>query len=237
MKDMKTQFDQYKSLICLLVGVVFVIVSYLYGIQAYNEKKSDTEAEVEVLQGQYDHLKQMYDNKQTYVDQTATYKSDYDKLLAKYDADVAYTSVIMDEYNIEQKTKVLASSLGFEEFSVPYAFGTMTSSNPDNAVPIGNNEGFVAKAAKYSLTYVGNYDEVKAAITELLNVNGKRIVPTDVSFAFVASNGEVTATMNVNEYAVMGGERTAKAVTIPTVKRSVKNIFYDGFIGTGNATK
>ena len=43
--------------------------------------------------------------------------------------------------------------------------------------------------------------------------------------------------MNVNEYAVMGGERTAKAVTIPTVKRSVKNIFYDGFIGTGNATK
>ena len=77
---------------------------------------------------------------------------------------------------------------------------------------------------------------MKAAITELLNVSGKRIVPTDASFAFDASNGEVTATMNVNEYAVMGGERTAKAVTIPTVKRSVKNIFYDGFIGTGNAT-
>lgn len=234
MKDLKTQFNQYKAVIVLLLGVVLAIVSYLYGYTAYNEKTSQIKEDTKVLQGQYDNLKKMYDNKASYEKKTEELNADYDKLIKKYDGGVNNESVIMDTVAIEEKSKALVTSLGLTPNQSVYTFGANTSSNPDNAVASGIHSDLTGVETTYTTIAQGEYKEIKTVLKELIE-NSKRKVITSASFTSDDSNGKMTLTMSINEFAITGGDRKQTAVVIPSMKHSVENIFNNGVLGTGDA--
>lgn len=234
MKELKEQVNQYKALLCLLVGVVLLIVSYLYGFNSFNTKKSDINDEIDTLNTQYTHLKQMYDNKDSYVEKTNTLTSDYDKLIDNYDADITNESVLMDSVTLEEKTKATVTSLGMADNEMIYAFGALTSSNPDNAKVTGIHSDYAGISNNYTMTVVGSYNEIKDVLSEVLE-NDRRKVPTATSFTFDTSTGDITLNLSISEYAITGKDRKPSAVTIPTVQHAVDNIFYNGFIGAGDA--
>lgn len=228
MKDIK----QYGPIIAILLGVALVILSYMYGLQAYNKKSDEVKEEIKTLEKEYKSLKTMYDNKAEYEKMKSEYEEKYEELISKYDADITDESVSMDLVDIEQKAKVFVITMSMQEKTSVYEFGAMASNNPDNPQPTGINAGYAGLFKEYNVVAEGTYDNIKETLKAVIN-NSKRKVITSAAFSNDFSTGKVTVTMRINEYAVSGDDREASEVVIPPEEHSVGNIFGDDQIKTG----
>lgn len=237
MKDLKGQFEQYKGLICVLLGAVLCVLSYLYGFNAYRSKTSDVQEEVDVLQAQYAHLEKMNNDKEKYTKDTTEYEQKYESLLKRYDADITYESIIVDTTKAAENADVDLTSLTLTPKEMVYQFGTMTSANPDNAQPTGINSDYMGMKENYEVVVKGDYQGIKEFIEEITQkMATKRKVFTDTAYVFDATEGDITATLKISEYAVAGGERKQQAVSIANMPHGITNIFSNGVL-TGNETK
>lgn len=236
MKKGNMQLKQYAPIIVVLLGVVLVILSYLYGFKAYEEKTTIVNDQKAELEKQYSHLKKMYDEKEKYVKDTEEFEENYKNLIAKYDAAVLTEGIVMDAVNLSKDTEADVSSIALSEPEQVYTFGAATSKNPDNPQPSGINADYAGIKRVYSITSVGSYEETKDFIKNVLG-HERRKVPTSASFTFDSSSGDITLVMNIAEYAITGNDREAKKITIPAMDHSVDNIFYDGILVTGGEEK
>lgn len=231
MNDLMKQLNKYKAIICVLVGVIMVLLSYLYGFNTYRDKKAEVDEEVKTLDATYQRLKQMNDNKEKYVSDTAEYEAKYETLLKKYDADITYDSIIMDTVEMAEEAKVSVNSIALNPKAVVYQFGALPSKNPDNAQPNGLNLDFQGLSASYVLIVRGKYDGVKDFMENFCSNNAeKRKIMTAEAFVYDGATENLTATLTISEFAISGNEREPKKVDIPTMPHGIDNIFYNNAI-------
>ena len=103
--------NNYNNLIFVLIGVVALVVSYLFGFNNLNASNDDLSSEIDTLQAKYDSLSAEYSKKDQYIKDTKAAEKDYEEMLKKFDAGVTEQSLIVDSEAYETKLGVTVTAL------------------------------------------------------------------------------------------------------------------------------
>lgn len=210
----------------LLIGILALVASYFLVFTKYNKKVDDIKPEITSLQVRYAELVDKNNNKDAIVTKTEETNKEVEKVMSKFDGGITYQSVIMDTYNMTQDLEIQIPSLSLTPVADEYAFGQLPSTNPNgsSSAALAEYKGLIMT---YNITSLGTYDQMKTTINSLLNANGKRKVPTTISFSYESTKQEVAMSIAVSEYAIAGGDRVQSEVKIPAYMKSTPNVFYN----------
>ena len=195
----------------ILVGILAVVASYFFVFSKYKTKNEDIKTKIEELDVRLEELEKMDRNKEVILKNTEEINAETEKVLAKLDGGLSYQAEIVD----------LQDFIYDEEVSVP----SLTISAPTDTYTF--SDGNVGKSITYSYTSTGTYAQMKEAIKYFDEYEGKRKVPTSISFVYDYASQKVSLAFNVIEYAVAGEGREQKEVIIPEYKKGRLNVFYD----------
>lgn len=218
--------------ILVLLGVLALVLSYFLVYRKYNTKIEDIKPVIEELQAKCDDLEAKNDNKANIEKLTQEAETAYAEVLAKFDGGLSAQAEIMDAYNMGQRLQIKVPTLSLSDAAVVYTFGQIQTSNPNGGVG-GVSTEYAGSALTYSISTIGTYDQMKQTLNYIMQEEGKRKVPTAVSFAYDSTSQQVALSVNVIEYAVTGGDRVQKEVVIPGYVQSVPNVFYNEVIKLG----
>lgn len=198
----------------ILIGVAALLISYFLVFTKYNEKNDTLSSEVDSLNEEYSELKK----KAKYVPEKkeATEENNLleELIYSEFDGGLSYQAEIMDTYNLKNDKKV----------SIP----GLTLSQPASAYTFKN--GYESNAMSYSFTTTGTYNDMKEVLKYFENYEGKRKVPTSVTFSYNDVEQTVTLSLNVTEYSVEGEEREQLPVNVSAYDKGVKNVFFEEII-------
>lgn len=198
----------------ILIGVAALLISYFLVFTKYNEKNDALSSEVDSLNEEYSELKK----KAKYVPEKkeATEENNLleELIYSEFDGGLSYQAEIMDTYNLKNDKKV----------SIP----GLTLSQPASAYTFKN--GYESNAMSYSFTTTGTYNDMKEVLKYFDSYEGKRKVPTSVTFSYNDVEQTVTLSLNVTEYSVEGEEREQLPVNVSAYDKGVKNVFFEEII-------
>lgn len=235
--------SNYTGLGVLILGVVAIVLSYVFGFTAYNEKNSELTSEIDDLQSRCDTLKADYANIDTYKKDIEQNNKDFEDMLKKFDTSLTNEGQIMDIYNMDKKCSVLTSTATFVDPTETYAFdGSLTT--PEMTAPTTDDNGNIIEAepiitstainnsyrgvsANVSASFTGTYDNMKKAIESIVT-DSKRRVLTNLAFTADSTTDEITCTYTLSEYALTGDDRKVKEVEIPDSAVGRTDIFTGG---------
>lgn len=208
-KDMST----IKALM-ILVGVLAVVASYFLVFDKYKVKNEELNAEIEELDVRVDDLEYKNSKKEEVKKKTEEINADIEEVLSRFDGGLSYQAEIVDLQNLIDDKKVNIPSL--------------TISAPANIYTF--SDGNVGESITYSYASTGTYAQMKEVLKYFDEYEGKRKVPSSLSFAYDYATQNVSIAFNVTEYAISGEGREQKEVIIPEYTKGKLNIFYDGVV-------
>lgn len=242
--------NNYNNLIFILIGVVALVVSYLFGFNNLNASNDDLKSEIDTLQAEYDNLSAEYGKKDQYIKDTKAAEKDYADMLKKFDAGVTEESLIVDAEAFETKLGATVSSIAVQGILDPegvtledgtvntegiYLFGQMQSLNPADAGTLtGADASFRGISASYDMTASGSYQQI-TDLLQTISKSNKRKVPSRLSFTYDGTTEKVTVSMAINEYAIVGNDRKMSPVDIKKSAEGQGNIFFSQLYTKVNA--
>lgn len=205
----------------VLVGVVAMVLAYFLVFSGYSDKADDLDSEIDELKGQYETLQQKakkFNEKdvKAYVEEC---DAEYEKVMKKFDGGISYQSQIMDTYNMTQALDIQIPSL-----SMTPATDVVSEEREDITFLTGQN--YIEKMMTYQISTVTTYDKMKDVLKYILEFEGKRKVPTSISFSYDNIKQEVSIAFAINEYAIAGEDRKVSKVDIPSFNQGSTNVFY-----------
>lgn len=216
--------DLMKNLkyILVLVGVVAIVLAYFLVFSGYSTEAEELDSEIDDLKSQYTALQekaQKYNEKdvKAYV---AECDAEYDDVIKKFDGDISYQSQIMDTYNMTQTLDIQIPTLTMSEV-------TIVEGEDREDIVFLTNQGYVEKLMTYQINTVTTYDKMKDVLKYVLEFDGKRKVPTSITFAYDTTEQKVAISFSISEYAIAGEDRTVSDVVIPPYAQGSTNIFYN----------
>lgn len=218
--------------ILILVGVLALVLSYFLVFRKYTDKSDEIQSELDSLQVKCDDLETKNGNKANIEKLTEEAEQKYEDLLKKFDGDVTPQSVIMDNYNMGQRLQIQIPTLSLSLKESAYAFGQLATSNPNGGTG-GVNAEYQGMSMAYTIMSIGTYDQMKQTLNYIMNEEGKRKVPINISFAFDSTNQQVALNIAIKEYAITGGDRVQKEIEIPGYVKSTTNIFFNEVLKLG----
>lgn len=208
--------------ILVLVGVVAIVLAYFLVFSGYSTEAEELDSEIDDLKSQYTALQekaQKYNEKdvKAYV---AECDAEYDDVIKKFDGDISYQSQIMDTYNMTQTLDIQIPTLTMSEV-------TIVEGEDREDIVFLTNQGYVEKLMTYQINTVTTYDKMKDVLKYVLEFDGKRKVPTSITFAYDTTEQKVAISFSISEYAIAGEDRTVSDVVIPPYAQGSTNIFYN----------
>lgn len=231
------------GLLVVVLGIVAIVLSYVFGFTAYNNKNSELQAEIDELEARRDELKEDYAHKDEYLKKTDEFDKEYEKVLKKFDTGITNEGELMDLYNLQGTTGIMLDRATFTKPEESYAFdGSLTTSdmvvstvdadgNPVEADPIitstAVDPSYRGVSADVSFTMTSSYANIKAALNSLADESKRRAFK---SFAFTCdtSNDTVTCNGSYKEYAITGDDRKQTKVDIPESASGRTDLFLGG---------
>lgn len=231
------------GILVLILGVVAIVLSYVFGFTAYNNKNSELQAEIDELEARRDELKEDYAHKDEYLKKTDEFDKEYEKTLKKFDTGITNEGELMDLYNLQGTTGIMLDLATFTMPEETYAFdGSLTTSdmvaptvdangNTVEADPIitstAVNSSYRGVSADVNFTMSGTYANIKAALNSLADESKRRAFK---SFNFTCDTSKDTVTCNgtYKEYAITGDDRKQTKVDIPESASGRTDLFLGG---------
>lgn len=206
----------------VLVGVVAMVLAYFLVFNGYSEKADDLDSDIDELKEQYETLQQKakkFNEKdvKAYVEEC---DAEYEKVMKKFDGGISYQSQIMDTYNMTQSLDIQIPSL-----SMTPATDVVGEDREDITFLTGQN--YIEKMMTYQISTITTYDKMKDVLKYVLEFEGKRKVPTSISFSYDSMTQQVSMAFSITEYAIAGEDRKVSKVDIPVYNQSSTNIFYN----------
>lgn len=225
----RNSFSNNMKYLFVIVGILALVASYFLVFSKYNKKIDSINSEIDVLELRKDDLVSKNDNKDNIVEETKTTNQKFEELVKKFAPNITYQSQLMDNYNMSQNIGIEIPTVGVTAVSEAYTFGQIPTSNPNGGVGgLGaENKGVVMT---YNISTIGTYAQMTETINYILNENGKRKVPSSISFAYDSTTQEVALTISAKEYAIIGTKSKLSEISIPAFPKSTQNIFYNEII-------
>lgn len=227
-----------RNLLLFILGccIIFFPIKYI-AMGNFEDRKSINE-EKDKQQVYYNDLNTKNQNRQTYIDGAAQYKSDYDAIIAEFPSELYQENIIMYLEGIKNEYDYDFSDVTMGESTLFYTLGSgavgdvtinSTATASDNTADGTSDATAVAGdayncyVASFPVTYKGSYQNVKNVIDYIENSDFRMTVDS-INIAFDEETGLYTGDMVFSAYAVNGGDRTTDQVDV-NVKTGTTNIF------------
>lgn len=231
------------GLLVVVLGIVALVLSYMFGFNAYNSKNSELQAEINELKARRDELKADYAHKDDYIKKTDEFNKEYENVLKKFDTGISNEGELMDLYKLQASAGINLDMATFTEPEETYAFdGSLTTTdmitptvdadgNPVEQDPIitstAVNNTYRGVSADVTFTMTSSYANIKTALKSLAD-ESKRRAFKNFTFTCDASNDTVTCNGSYKEYAITGDDRKQTKVEIPESASGRTDLFLGG---------
>lgn len=207
---LKNYFNKNTFLGITLVGLLAVVVVYVYIFMDYTERTEIVEAENRDLKAKVNELQEYADNMEMYQSEISEMKTAIEDIIAEYPADAREEDIIMLAVQIQERNAIAYDALNMEAaegvYTIPY----------DN-VRLASIEGLDGELtfAKKHAVYVNttNYDNLKTVVEQIFDSNN-RIGINSIVYAKNEENGTLEGSIDLNFYSAVG---TAKEYVVPDI--------------------
>ncbi len=209
--------NEQTKLIVILLAVVMLFFSYQFGFNRYNEKLEEINATNEELIAKEEELKGLVDKQVIYEDGIKEYGELIDTIIDKYGAGLSIDKIIMFLVALEDEADMEITS------------ATLGSENPiltNDAIPTDISESgkLDAYMCPVTITYKTTYEGYKTCMT-YINQYEERMNVYDLTTTYDAETGNLTGTMTINMYYMIGSGKVFERPIIPDINIGTNNIF------------
>jgi len=228
-----------RNLLLFLLGVAIIFVPIRFLALGNFDEKKEIDKEKNERQTYYNDLKAKDNNRQQYIDDTAFYKQEYEKVLSEFPSEIYQDNTIMylqgikDEYKLDFPTVAMgeetlfytlgSGAVGDVSLDTPPAEGTETATPAEDGELVPTTDGYNCYSATFPVTYTGDYDDIKSVI-DYIKGGDFRMTLDEISIAFNDQEGYYEGSLTFTSYAVNGGDRTTDHADV-NVQTGTNNIF------------
>lgn len=207
---LKNYFNKNTFLGITLVGILAIVIVYVFVYMDYTERTDELTASNAVLQAEIDELQEYADNMERYQSEINEMKTAIEDIVAEYPADAREEDVIMLAVQIQDRNAIAYNAINMEAtesvYTVPY----------DN-VRLAAIEGmdrdliFARKHAVYS--NITNYDNLKSCIQQVFD-SPNRIGISNIVYVKNEEDGTLEGSIDLYFYSAVG---TGKEYVVPDI--------------------
>lgn len=227
--------DSEKSMLLILFGAAVLVLSFMYVIKPNYEAVKALKAESAQLQVRLDDLRSKQARRDEYVAGIEEYNAAFDKILARFPADLHQEVTIMFMQGIKDDNEFDIASLGLGQKEAYYTLGSNggeaaipeTTEVAEGEAPVDSS--YVCYRAAFPISYEGSYESLKDVIAYIDNFSSRMTVDS-VNIAYDAGADIYSGAMNVMCYAIESPDRPKSNMQLEEVETGVDNIF----IGDGS---
>lgn len=237
-----------KKLLIMLVGILFMALSYFTMYRGNVTKAENLRAENATLSARVSELEAVQDKCPQYESDMETMNAGIEQIIDQFPVYLREENNIMDVVHLEDETNVFVSSLTIAD---PVIVDTSTASQgtdasadaaePDAAADAagdasadtaGTTDAAVsADVGLYKLfdivstvIFDADYDGMKDMVSFIAGADDPMSVE-QISMTFNSANGLLSGTMDFNTYYLFGQDKAYVPAEIPAIPHGVDNIF------------
>lgn len=208
-----------KNLLIGLVGVIILVVVYLYVFQKMQEKTAALETENAALYQTKTQYEAEAAHESEYLQQINDLTAEKEDLLSEFPAGSSREDEIMYWANMER-----ANAGQIEMDNLVMSGWEMVAGGQSTGEGETATELRLYKApVKYSFS--ATYDGVKDMVDYVFAQPNEKKSIQNLSLAYDSSTGNLTGSADINMYYMTGTGKEYKPATIPTVPTGVANVF------------
>ncbi len=232
-----------KKLLIMLVGILFMALSYFTMYRGNVTKAENLRAENATLSARVSELEAVQDKCPQYETDMETMNAGIEQIIDQFPVYLREENNIMDVVHLEDETNVFVSSLTIAD---PVIVDTSTASQGTDASAdaaadtagdasadtAGTTDAAVtADVGLYKLfdivstvVFDADYDGMKDMVSFIAGADDPMSVE-QISMTFNSANGLLSGTMDFNTYYLFGQDKAYVPAEIPAIPHGVDNIF------------
>ena len=160
-KKLKNYFNKNTFLGITLVGMVVLVLVYVFVFLDYQEKTTEVQAANDELSKSLKELEEYFNNMEKYQAEISEYKMAISDIMSEYPADAREEDIIMLAVQMQEKNAITYESISMDESEMLYYI-------PADEIAAADIEGFTDELVfvKKTGTYLNttNYDNLKGCI-------------------------------------------------------------------------
>lgn len=236
------------NILLIVIGIGVALLSYFLVFTKFNDKTDIQKSANASLQQEVDRLQDLANNKQQYLDDTASMQGDIDDIKAQFAAAYQPEDEVLYVRNIEKNFDATASSVNMPGTAPMEVAGAQpAASEPaatddtadgeadvteatDAAVPAATDDTSNTASAvllyqtPVTIDFVASYNSIKEII-KTMNEDEMRKSIDSLSLAFDSETGDLTGTLLFSMYSLTGTDAVYTTPEIPGVVLGSSNIF------------
>lgn len=233
-----------KMILIIVLGLVIVGCAYFFIFRSNIADAEEIETTNAGLETELASLQAMDANRQATEEDTAAKKAMIQEMLNAFPSEVTEEKVIEIIKDMEDKTKVVVSSIGFNmnqqfypdpaavaaaEAATEGGEGTEGTATTETAPAEGgefvlNVDNLIGYKHDITLSFVGSYDQVRDMIDYINEASDKMRFNT-IALAYNTTDGNLNGSMALSMYAIYGNGKEYVEPSIKNVKLKVDSIF------------
>ncbi|MBQ8877429.1 MAG: hypothetical protein IJ029_01760 [Lachnospiraceae bacterium] len=221
-----------KSIIVMLIGILLAAASYFF---VYKNLTAETEilnAENAKLRQEVQYLQELADNKQQYLDDTASMNVKIEEIKAQFPAQYLPEDEIYYMIMSEKEHDILATSIAManpELIAVDAVVAeTVAPTTEGDAAQVDTAAPAQPQIQLYNTAVTAvvetSYNSIKDLIKQI-NTDENRKSLNTLSLAFDSGTGGLIGTMSFSMYSLTGTEAEYKAPTVDGIVYGTSDIF------------
>lgn len=234
-----------KKLLIMLVGILFMALSYFTMYRGNVTKAESLRAENATLSARVSELEAVKDKCPQYETDMETMNAEIDRIIDQFPVYLREENNIMDVVHLEDETNVFVSSLTIADpvvvdtsaaslgtdAAADTTDGTAADTTGDTAATDTTDSTVAADVGFYKLfdivstvVFDADYDGMKDMVSFIAGADDPMSVE-QISMTFNSANGLLSGTMDFNTYYLFGQDKSYVPAEIPTIPHGVDNIF------------
>ncbi len=209
-KKLKNYFNKNTFLGITLVGMVILVLVYVFVFLDFQEKTAEVQASNAELSKTLKELEEYFNNMEKYQTEISEYKVAISDIMSEYPADAREEDIIMLAVQMQEKNAISYEGISMDESEILYYI-------PADEIAAADIEGFSGELvfAKKSGVYQNttNYDNLKGCIAQIYDSNN-RIGIEEILYSKNESDGTLDGNIVLSFYSARG---TGKAYEAPDI--------------------
>ncbi len=220
-KKLKNYFNKNTFLGITLVGMVVLVLVYVFVFLDYQEKTTEVQAANDELSKSLKELEEYFNNMEKYQTEISEYKMAVSDIMSEYPADAREEDIIMLAVQMQEKNAITYESISMDESESLYYI-------PADEIAAADIEGFSDELVfvKKSGTYLNttNYDNLKGCIAQIYD-SDNRIGIEEILYSKNESDGTLDGNIVLSFYSAKGTGKEYEAPDIAKYLSGTKDLF------------
>lgn len=238
------------NILLIVLGIGAALLTYFLVFTKLNDKTDTLKIQNASLQQEVDRLQDLANNKQKYLDDTATMQDEIENIKAQFAAAYQPEDEILYVDNLEKNFDTTANAINMPGTSPVEVVTTADTSaaqttdastetdatdaadateetaaaTTDNTATAGTASEILLYQTPVTMDFIASYNAVKD-IVKIMNEDQMRKSIDGLSLSFDAETGDLTGTLVFNMYSLTGTDATYTTPVVSNVVMGSSNIF------------